>query len=101
MIEIKEEKIDLEMVKKVANLSKLEIDEKDLEDFRDQFINILDYFEKLDEVDAEDVKPTSHAMEIINEVREDVVSDEFDNEEALKNASKKEDGYFKGPRVKD
>lgn len=93
--------MDKETVEKVANLSKLDVEEGELSDFRDELLDILDYFDKLDEADTENVSPTSHVMEIINKMREDEVEEELDNENALKNSSNPQEGYFKGPKVKD
>lgn len=66
-----------------------------------ELVDILDYFEKIDEANTEDVSPTSHVIEIVNEMREDEEKEELSSEKALRNASDKEKGYFKGPRVRD
>ncbi|PTD93977.1 Asp-tRNA(Asn)/Glu-tRNA(Gln) amidotransferase GatCAB subunit C [archaeon SCG-AAA382B04] len=96
-----EKKLDKETIEKVANLSKLAVEEGELSDFKDELLNILDYFDKLDEANTENVPPTSHVMEIINKMREDEVEKELDNESALKNSSNPQEGYFKGPKVRD
>lgn len=101
MCNISNDKLDEETVKKVANLSKLEIGEEELFNFKKDLSDILDYFNKIDEANTENVSPTSHVIDIVNEMREDKVSEELSQEDALKNSIDEEKGYFKGPRVKD
>ncbi len=81
-----------------ANLAKIELEEEDIQKFRQDFQDILDYFNILDEVE-EDIKPSSHVLSLVNIFREDKEGECLSQEEALKNAKNVEDGYIKGPRV--
>ena len=83
----------------VANLARLEVDEKDIETFAGQLGDVLDYVNTLNRVDTEGVPPTSHAISLTNAFREDVPSGHLDSDEALSNAPEKEDGSFLVPKV--
>jgi aspartyl-tRNA(Asn)/glutamyl-tRNA(Gln) amidotransferase subunit C len=82
----------------IANLAKIEISDEEVDNFRKEFQNILDYFNILDEVE-EDVEPTFQVLPLKNIFREDKPGECLRQEEALENARHREEGYFKGPRV--
>jgi aspartyl-tRNA(Asn)/glutamyl-tRNA(Gln) amidotransferase subunit C len=86
-------------VKYIASLSKLEFDESELEDFTKEFNQILNYIDKLNELDTENVEPLSHPIEKLNVFREDEHKKSVDRTEALKNAPDSNDEYFKVPKV--
>lgn len=90
--------VSVEDVYHVARLAKLMISEAEAEKFRKEFEDILSYFDVLDEV-SEEVKPTFHVLEIKNVFRDDVAKACLDQSLALKNAPRKEEGHFVGPRV--
>jgi len=90
--------VSLEEVYHTAELAKIEISENEAEKLREEFESILNYFNILDEV-AEDIEPTFHVLPIKNVFRADVEGESLSQDEALKNATHKEGGYFKGPRV--
>jgi len=90
--------VSVEEVYHVARLAKLMISEEDAEKFCKEFEEILSYFDILDEV-GEDVKPTFHVLEIRNVFRDDEPKEGLEQSSALKNAPRKEEGYFVGPRV--
>ena len=60
-----------EEVKHIAKLARLGLNEKEIEKFQKELSSILDYIEKLKEVDVAKVKPTAHSMEMENVMRED------------------------------
>ena len=70
-----------------------------IDKFSGQIGTILDYVDKLNEVDTEGVRPTSHAISLTNAFREDEQIDHLEREEALANAPEKEDGNFVVPKV--
>jgi len=90
--------VSAEDVYHTAELAKIEISEEEVEKFRREFESILNYFNILDEVE-EDVEPTFHILPLKNVFRDDKSGECLTQEEALKNALHREDGYFKGPRV--
>ncbi len=60
---------------------------------------ILDWMEKLNEVDTSDVEPLMHMSAEMNVFREDVVQEHLDHKKALINAPKKDSDYFRVPKV--
>lgn len=65
--------ISKEEVKHMAKLARLGLTEPEIEKFQKELSSILDYIEKLKEVDIKNVEPTSHALKIENVFREDTV----------------------------
>ncbi|AFD00941.1 aspartyl/glutamyl-tRNA(Asn/Gln) amidotransferase subunit C [Methanocella conradii HZ254] len=91
--------ISVKDVKHIASLACIDLDEAQEERFARQFNSILEYFKELDGLNTEGVEPTYHVIGLNNVFREDVVEPSLPQEEALRNAPKKEKGYFKGPRI--
>ena len=97
-------KITKDEVIHVAELARLEIDDAQVERFADQIGTILAYFDTLNHIDTQGVKPTFHAIFSTRAgedgaFREDEKADHLDRETALSNAPEKEDGYFIVPKV--
>ncbi len=92
-------KVDEALIKRVAANARLNLTDKEIKEFIPQFKEIIDYFSKLDEADVKDMKPSFQPVEIKNAVRADKAGASLTQEEALKNAQHKKDGYFKGPRA--
>ena len=88
-----------EDVLKVAELAKLHIPEEELDTFIQQFNEIIEHVNKLNELDTKDVPPTSHVLDIKNVVREDKAAKPFPREEMLKNAPEHDEEYIKVPKV--
>lgn len=86
-------------VEHIAWLARIELSEEEKGLFTEQFNEILDYFEKIDEVETEEVPPTYHVLDLVNVYREDEVLFSLSVEEALKNAPKKEKQFLKAPRI--
>jgi len=92
--------ITQDVVKYVASLSRLSLDEDEVKTFGEQLSNILGYIEQLNEVDTENTPPTSHVLSSMKNVfREDELGESLSNDEALKSAPDKKDGLFRVPRV--
>ncbi|MCS7215463.1 MAG: Asp-tRNA(Asn)/Glu-tRNA(Gln) amidotransferase subunit GatC [Thermodesulfovibrio sp.] len=94
-------KISKDQVKHIAMLSRLELNEEEIEIYQDQLSRILEYVEKLNEIDTTSVEPTSHVIEIKNVFREDQVKDSISREYALKNAPDSTDKFFRVPKIID
>ena len=93
--------ITIEQVEYVARLARLALDEEEKKRLAAQMSAILEYVEKLSEVDVSDVEPTSHVLPLVNVMREDVVVPPIPREKALLNAPDEEDGQFRVPAVLD
>ncbi|WP_404330825.1 Asp-tRNA(Asn)/Glu-tRNA(Gln) amidotransferase subunit GatC [Mesobacillus maritimus] len=92
-------RISTDQVKHVAHLARLAITEEEASRFTQQLDKIITYAEQLNEVDTENVEPTSHVLEIKNVMREDVAKPGLPNEEVLKNAPDHQDGQIKVPPI--
>jgi aspartyl-tRNA(Asn)/glutamyl-tRNA(Gln) amidotransferase subunit C len=92
-------KISKDDVIKVSELARLEVKEEELDKFTEQLGNILEYIEQLNELDTNNVEPTSHVLNIATPLREDKVVEWLNIEEVLQNAPESEDDFFVVPQV--
>jgi aspartyl-tRNA(Asn)/glutamyl-tRNA(Gln) amidotransferase subunit C len=95
------EKIDQEQVKKVAKLSRLELTETEVEEFTGQLSAILDYMEKMNELDTTGVEPLAHCLPMSNVFREDSVKESLGTQKTLGNAPQRDGEFFKVPKILD
>ena len=93
------QRITREEVEHVASLARIELTEEEKAIFTEQFNDILELFKKIDEADTENVPPTYHVLDLADIYRQDEAKESLSTEETLKNAPKKEDGFFKSPRI--
>ena len=89
--------VDVEQVKDVAQNARINIDEEEAEDFAEEFEDILEMFDKLDEIDTEEVDPAFHPIDVDSKTRPDEEGETLDKEDVFKNTENEEDGFFKGP----
>lgn len=94
-------KISKKDVIQTAELARLEFSEDDLEKFTDQLENILGHIQDLNELNTDNVEPTSHVLDISSPEREDIVVELLSAEEVLKNAPEREEDFFVVPKVID
>lgn len=92
-------KISIQDVEHVAKLARLELNEQEKEIFTEQLSKILTFAEQLNELDTDQVAPTSHPMPLANVMREDEKRPSWPIEEVMKNAPDEEAGQFKVPAV--
>ena len=83
----------------IAALARLYFSEDEKEELMGILNNILDYFDKLSELDTEDVEPLTHILPVQNVMRNDTVKKSLDQETALANAPEKSHGHFVVPKV--
>src|SRR3990167_8243870 len=81
-------------VEHIAELARLQLNESELEEYTLQLNKILEYVEKLNELDTENVKPLSHPIGGENVFKEDIVKPYVDKEHALKNAPSKNEKFL-------
>jgi aspartyl-tRNA(Asn)/glutamyl-tRNA(Gln) amidotransferase subunit C len=94
-------KIDSEQVRKVAKLSRLELTEAEVEEFSGQLSAILEYMEKMNELDTAGVEPLAHCLPVSNVFRNDAVKESLGTEKALANAPDRDGEFFKVPKILD
>ena len=91
--------ITKEQVNHIAHLSRLEIQEDEVDGYIEKLEKVVDLFNELNSVDTENIKPTYHVLDLVNVFREDVAHEGMDREEVLKNAHETEAGQFKVPTI--
>ncbi|MEY3398328.1 MAG: hypothetical protein RL220_922 [Bacteroidota bacterium] len=92
-------KIDAQTVKRMAELSRLEFDAKGQEEMQADMNRMLDFIDKLNEVNVEGVEPLIFMTEEVNVLRDDHAESTITQHEALSNAPKKDMYYFRVPKV--
>ena len=90
-----------ETIEYVGILAKLELSEEEKEKAKKDMRSMLDYIDKLNELDTTGVEPMSHVFPVQNVFREDVVVNGDDRENILKNAPEEKDGSFVVPKTVD
>ncbi|SFM11765.1 aspartyl/glutamyl-tRNA(Asn/Gln) amidotransferase subunit C [Gracilibacillus orientalis] len=91
--------ISKEEVKHVANLARLALKDEEVETFTQQLGDIINYAELLNELDTDDVKPTTHVLDLKNVMRKDEPKEWIKKEDALKNAPDQKNGQFRVPSI--
>jgi len=89
--------IDKDLILRVAKNARLNLSEKEIKRFEEDFRDVLDCFSVLDKVDVSDVDITLHPLNLKNTVRKDEVKASLTLDEVFKN-SKRKDNFFVGPK---
>lgn len=92
-------KINRELLDKIAHLSRLEFDEKDAEKMMQDMTEIVDWVEKLKEVDTDGVEPLTTMSHEVNSLRDDEVKGHLSHDRALSQAPEKDADFFRVPKV--
>lgn len=82
-------------VQHVAELAKLRLTDAEIEQFADQLSAILDYAQRLQEVDTSSVPPTPYVLPLVNVMAPDEARPGLSNAEALANAPDSDGGFFR------
>jgi aspartyl-tRNA(Asn)/glutamyl-tRNA(Gln) amidotransferase subunit C len=92
-------RISKENIEHIASLARLYLTEEEKELFVFQLGSILDYMEKLNELDTTDVEPISHVLPLSNVMRDDISGPSITRGEALMNAPDHTDKFFRVPKI--
>lgn len=92
-------RISKDQVLHVAHLARLDINDEEAEIFTNQLDRIISMAEKLDELNTENIKPTSHVFAQENILREDIVEEGLPIDLVMKNVPKHQDGQIKVPSI--
>ena len=92
-------KITREEVLHVASLARLKLSPEEEEMLTGQLDKILQYVEKLDQLDTSNVEPLAHAVDVVNAFREDHVVPFPSRDKLLSNAPARENTFFKVPKI--
>lgn len=88
-----------ETIEYVGILAKLELSDEEKEQAKKDMGSMLDYMDKLNELDTEGVEPMSHVFPVRNVFREDEVVNGDDRDNMLRNAPQKKDGTYMVPKT--
>lgn len=91
--------IDKDTLQKMAHLSRLEINPEQEAKLLSEMTMMVNFVEKLNELDTEGIAPLTTMSHEVNALRDDVVKPHLDHERALVNAPKKDAHYFRVPKV--
>lgn len=94
-------KIDNETVDKIAHLARLEILPQDREGMLEDMNRILQFMDKLNEINTEGVEPLVYMTGEASVLREDIIQQEFSTSEVLQNAPSQDGKYFRVAKVID
>ena len=83
----------------VARLARINLTEDEAKTFQRQLNDVLNYVEKLSQVDVTGIDAAAHALPVFNLFREDAPRDWFTAEQALSNAPRQANGLFVVPKV--
>ena len=91
--------IDSDLVRHIGRLSRIELTEDEVQTFAKQLGAIVGYFDKLQELDTENVQPMPHAVEVQNVLSEDQPGESLSPDQALANAPQRDGDFFMVPKV--
>ncbi|WP_443939023.1 Asp-tRNA(Asn)/Glu-tRNA(Gln) amidotransferase subunit GatC [Pedobacter sp. MW01-1-1] len=91
--------LDAKTIHKMADLARIHIEDKEVDNLIPEMNKILSFMEKLNELDTNQIKPLVYMNESENVWREDVVKQEITTVEGLKNAAKHTEQFFMVPKI--
>lgn len=92
-------KVDKETLERIAHLSRLHLRAEDEEALLQNMNNIIDWMDKLNELDTDEVEPLYHITESTNNLRPDTIKGQLPKEEVFLNAPKHDNTFFRVPKV--
>jgi aspartyl-tRNA(Asn)/glutamyl-tRNA(Gln) amidotransferase subunit C len=92
-------RINREEVEHVARLARLALSEEEKARMGEELSSILAYIDQLRELDTSDVEPTSHAIPMVNVMREDEVRPSYPVDAMLQNAPEREGDLVRVPKI--
>ena len=87
------------MIDKLAHLSRLQFNESEKAEIKNDLQRMIAFVEKLNELNLDNVQPLLHVSEEVNVLREDEIKGSISREEALKNAPLHDEQFFRVPKV--
>jgi aspartyl-tRNA(Asn)/glutamyl-tRNA(Gln) amidotransferase subunit C len=86
-------------IEHIALLARLELSEEEKKLFSEQLGNIIQYIDKLNEIDTTDIEPTAHVLPMQNVLRKDELQPSLQRDKALLNAPDSRDGFYRVPKI--
>jgi aspartyl-tRNA(Asn)/glutamyl-tRNA(Gln) amidotransferase subunit C len=88
-----------DLVRTIGKLSRIELTDEEVPRLAGELGAIIEYFDKLQQLDTDGVEPMPHAIELRNVLAADELGESLDPDEALANAPARDGDYFKVPKV--
>ncbi|MBE50615.1 MAG: Asp-tRNA(Asn)/Glu-tRNA(Gln) amidotransferase GatCAB subunit C [Flavobacteriales bacterium] len=92
-------KVNNNLIKELSILSKIQFDKNSSQKMKEDLVKILEFIEKLNEVDTDETKPLVYVSEEKNILRKDICSENYGQHDALQSAPQKDSDYFKVPKI--
>lgn len=92
-------KIDISEIERLAELSRLRLNNEEKNAAREDMERIIGFIDKLQQVDTTGIEPLVHVNNHVNVLRDDVESQSVNKEDALKNSPSHDSDFFKIPKV--
>jgi aspartyl-tRNA(Asn)/glutamyl-tRNA(Gln) amidotransferase subunit C len=86
-------------IQQIAMLARLRLTAEEEARLTEQLDHILQYMEKLNQLDTSGIEPFGYIVETINPMREDMVTNQANAEALLANAPAKENTFFQVPKI--
>jgi len=83
----------------VALLARLKLTDEETKLFSRQVGGIIEYIDKLNELDVKDIEPTAHVLQVKNVFREDKARPSLPREKALQNAPESNNNFYRVPKI--
>ena len=90
---------NIETLRQLAHLARLEFDETKEQEMLNGLNEILNWVDQLRQLDTANIEPLVHMSEEVNVLREDVAQNTVSHEDALRLAPRKDSDYFRVPKV--
>lgn len=91
--------ITAQVVEHIAKLARLKLSAEEKQLYAEQMQNIIGYFDELASIDTTNIEPMSHALSMLNVMREDVIKDPIGHELLLRTAPDREGSFFRVPKI--
>ena len=88
-----------ELIDNLARLSRLQFNQEEREEIKKDLQRMIQFVDKLNEVNTEGVEPLLHMSQVMDVYREDRVEGSMNREQALRNAPVSDPAFFKVPKV--
>jgi aspartyl-tRNA(Asn)/glutamyl-tRNA(Gln) amidotransferase subunit C len=86
-------------IEHIAFLARLSLSDEEKQMFGSQLSGILEYMEKLNELDTSTVEPTSHILSLDNVMRDDLARPSIPRDDALANAPAHTEKFYRVPKI--
>ncbi len=91
--------VDKKLVEEIAHLARLEFRDQESERIINELNRMLNFIEKLNELDTSETEPLIYMNEETNVLREDEAKTDISRQDALRNAPRHDSDYFRTPKV--